>query len=75
MSKPTVRADEAVTVAVGVPSDQREIHTKRILRVLEQTGYTAVELSPDDIVQQGAHVLKVRAQIEAASILGGDGGS
>jgi hypothetical protein len=60
-----IASDEAVFVAVGVPSDAREAHRNRILRVLDQTGYGAVEMTPDDVVAQAAHIVAVRS--EAAS--------
>lgn len=65
MSKNRITADEAVTVAVGVPAGQRELHAKRILKVLEQTGYGAVEMTPNDILQQAAHIHNVRAKADA----------
>lgn len=63
-----VPAGEAVFVGVGVPSGQREIHLARVIRVLDQAGYRAMEMDPDTIVAQGAHILQIRAAAAQAEL-------
>lgn len=59
-------ADEIVTLAIGVPEGTREERTRHFLGIFERLGYRATEVTPDDFVRQGAHVLQVRAS-QAAS--------
>lgn len=64
--KNRVPAEELTYIAVGVPSGRRVAFTRRALTILGHAGFATKELSPEDIVAQGAHIIRIQTMAEQA---------
>lgn len=60
--KHTVAAQEAFVVTVGVPSENRQVHCRRVLTVLDQAGYRAGPTSNEAILALAAEVHRIDDQ-------------